>query len=107
MGAPNRAIPLTEATMSPDRLLPDDTTSHLPDTMGQWRADLGKMQSELRRKFWSAYERTVDASESFIAGVQERGRTLKEERPMMLLGIVAGMAFAAGVGIAAWRARES
>jgi hypothetical protein len=106
MGAPSRAIPLTEATMSPDRLLPEETTSHLPE-MGQWGASLGKMQSELRRKFWSAYERTMDASESFIDGVQERGRTLKEKRPMMLLGIIAGMAFAAGVGIAAWRARES
>ena len=106
MGAADRPI-LTEVTMDPNHLLPEETASPLPEIMRNWGGGLGKMQSELRRRFWSAYKRTVDASESFIDGVQERGRALKQERPMMLLGIIAGMAFAAGVGIAVWRARES
>jgi hypothetical protein len=107
MSAAEDPILNPQLTMPPDRLLEEESGSPMSDSMADWAGWLGRRQTEIQQLFVVAYERTRDASESLVANVRERTRRLKEERPMVLLGIIAGVAFAAGIGGAVWRARRS
>lgn len=107
MSAAENPILNPEMTIPPDRLLEEETESSMRDSVAGWAGWLGERKTEIEQLILAGYERTRDASESLITNVRERSRRLKEERPMVLIGIIAGAAFAIGVGGAIWRARRS
>src|SRR5579864_8500839 len=103
MSAAENPILNPELTMPPDRLLEAETESSMRDSVAGWAGWLGERKTEIQQLILAGYERTRDASESLVADMRERSRRLKEERPMVLLGIIAGAAFAVGVAGAIWR----
>lgn len=102
--------------IDPERLLPvesvvpefpDETESRFSDLLGESARWIGKTRSEFQGLLAFAYQRSRDASQSFVIEVRDRSRKMRDERPILLLSIIAGSAFAAGLGAAVWRSRRS
>jgi hypothetical protein len=107
MSAAENPILSPQGTPRPDRLLPEKTETRLPDAVAAWATWVGQTQSEIRELFALAYQRSREASSTFISEIRKGGRKMREEHPMTLLGIIAGSALAAGVAAGIWRSRRS
>lgn len=100
--------PIVDAqTPNPDRLLPKKAESSFDATLSDWVRWFGEIETEIQQVMTSAYGRTRDAVESWMTETRVRTRKLQQERPLTLLGIIAGSAFAAGIGLAVWKSRRS
>jgi hypothetical protein len=88
-------------------LLPGNTESYVSGIVSESARWFGRTRSELQALFSFAYHCSRDASRSFVTEVRNRSRRVRDERPMLLLSIIAGSAFAAGVIAAVWRSRRS
>lgn len=74
---------------------------------------LGRVSKTISRVYAGARVRVSDArsgagsrTEEFGSDTRLRAERLKEDRPLELLGIIAGIAFAAGVAARVWRSRH-
>lgn len=74
---------------------------------------LGRASKRIRRDYGSEWEYVSDAchrvasrAREFSSPARVRVEKLKEDRPLQLLGIIAGIAFAAGVAARVWRTRH-
>jgi hypothetical protein len=107
MSAAENPIFNSAATSRTDRLLPEQTEQMLPTVVAGWAWWMGKTEEEIKDLFSLVYQRSSEASELLISEIRERSQRVREERPMTLLGVIAGSAFAAGIGAAIWKSRRS
>lgn len=78
----------------------------LPSMVANWAWWMGKMQAEIEALFSHVSQRSRHSSEEMISSVQERGRRIRDERPLALVGVIAGSAFVIGFGLAVWKSRH-
>ena len=78
----------------------------LPSMVANWAWWMGKMQAEIEELFSHGFQRSRHSSEGMISSVQARGRQIRDEQPLALVGVIAGSAFVIGFGLAVWKSRH-
>lgn len=95
--------------LPPDRVYrfrPVGREQVLPSMVANWAWWMGKMQAEIEELFSHVFQRSRHSSEEMISSVQERSRRIRDERPLALVGVIAGSAFVIGFGLAVWKSRH-
>lgn len=72
--------------------------------VGMW---LGKAQSKSQILLTSAYRHTREASTSAFRQLRARAERAREEQTLPTLAVISGVAFVAGLSLAAWRSQRS
>ncbi len=102
----------TEASAAPVALLPPATpvVAEYGRRAGEM---LGAASRGISQTYARAWVRASDAGAEFAFRMRQfalrarlRAERVKEDRPLPVLGIIAGIAFTAGVAIRVWRSRE-
>ena len=95
--------------LPPDRVYRFRTPAReqvLPSMVANWAWWMGKMQAEIEELFSHGFQRSRHSSEQMISSVQARGRRIRDEQPLALVGVIAASAFVIGVGLAVWKSRH-
>jgi hypothetical protein len=80
-----------------------DPSYGTPSAVNPGAAWLAKTKRQTRKLLRSAYCGSRHASNRLLAQVRIRGRRMKDERPIVLLGLIAGSAFLLGLTLRLWR----
>jgi hypothetical protein len=73
------------------------------DSAAEW---LGRTQTQVQDLLRAAYEESRAGAVAAVRKIHTGARRLREEKPMPLLAVISGCAFAAGVTLAIWRSRR-
>jgi hypothetical protein len=95
-----------EAPILPSAETADSSAYGLPSRAESVADRIAIARIRARRAIASACKQSVGASRRAILGLQSRTRRMKNERPMELLGVVAGSAFVLGMTLRIWRSRR-
>lgn len=78
----------------------------LPSMVANWAWWMGKMRAEIEELFSHGFRRSRHSSEGMISSLQARGRRIRDEQPLALVGAIAGSAFVIGFGLAVWKSHH-
>jgi hypothetical protein len=70
-------------------------------------ASVGRIYGGARVRVRMYYADAVATAQQLASQARERARSLKRERPLQTLGMVAAAAFVCGVALRIWRSRKS
>lgn len=98
-------IPAEEPILSPPQTI-EVLRYGLPSRAESLADRIAVTRIRARRFLVNARHESAAASERAIHELLRRTRRMKDERPMALLGIVAGSAFLLGITLRIWRSRR-
>jgi ElaB/YqjD/DUF883 family membrane-anchored ribosome-binding protein len=77
------------------------------ELLGEATERISRAYSHTWLRLSDTYAEIAFRAREIASSSRIRVEQFKEERPLQLLGIIAGMAFAAGVAVRVWRSRRS
>jgi hypothetical protein len=84
----------------------DSSTYGLPRRPESIADRIAIVRIRTRRSLASGFHDSMSASRRALTEVRQRIRRMRDERPMMLLGLIAGSAFVLGISLRIGRSRR-
>jgi ElaB/YqjD/DUF883 family membrane-anchored ribosome-binding protein len=83
-----------------------DLKAKAGDAVAAAKESISRTFERAKAQVGSAYDKVAETSADLSQRAQRQARYMKEEQPLQLLAIIAGTAFAIGVGLRVWRSNR-